>query len=287
MSMHAYLHDFAVTVTTYARNLLPVLGVCLALELLLPLGKAGFASRFRATRFWVAYIFITAAFFAAFNSLWSKIGIRPLFTLDLSVLSHAEHSAVRWPAYIAIAIISTILGDFFYYWFHRLQHTSSFLWRFHEVHHAIRDMNAINSAHHWTEEIFRIPFIVVPMTLLINWNTGYVPAIIAAIMGAQGIYEHSATRINLGWFRYIIPDNRFHRMHHSIHKSDWNRNFGSGSAIWDIIFRTARFPRRNEWPEVGVPGVAEPRTMADYLFMPFRRRNHAITARSTENVTTQ
>ena len=39
-----------------------------------------------------------------------------------------------------------------------------------------------------------------------------------------------------------------------------------------MLFGTAYFPRRDEWPAVAVDGVPEPRTIADYLLMPFREK---------------
>jgi len=38
-----------------------------------------------------------------------------------------------------------------------------------------------------------------------------------------------------------------------------------------VLFGTAYFPRADEWPAVGLDDVPEPRTIADYLLMPFRK----------------
>jgi sterol desaturase/sphingolipid hydroxylase (fatty acid hydroxylase superfamily) len=133
-------------------------------------------------------------------------------------------------------------------------------------------MNGTNNNHHFTEEIFRIPFITIPMTLLISVDQGLVPIIITTLIGMQGQYEHSTTRLHLGPLRYIVADNRYHRLHHSLNREDWGHNFGSFVPFWDIVFRTARFPAKGYWPPVGVPGVPEPKTLRDFLFMPFYRR---------------
>ena len=132
-------------------------------------------------------------------------------------------------------------------------------------------MSALNSNHHFTEELFRIPFVTIPMTLLFSFDTAYVPWIWATLLGWQGVYEHSSTRLHLGWFRYLIPDNRFHRIHHSREAAHLNKNFGSGSSFWDLVFGTAYFPRKSEWPDVGLDGLAEPRTLREFLFRPFWR----------------
>ncbi len=156
-----------------------------------------------------------------------------------------------------------------------------FLWRFHAVHHSLREMNAWNSNHHFTEEIFRIPFVAIPLSLLFQGDPGYVPAIIIYVMRMQGQFEHSSTKFNLGFLRYIIADNRYHRIHHSIEQRHWNKNFGFFTPLWDIIFGSVWFPQKKEWPNVGLPQIDEPKTLSDFLWRPFR--NQSFTASSSEH----
>ena len=168
-------------------------------------------------------------------------------------------------------LISVQVTEFFYYWFHRLQHRVKFLWHFHAVHHSLREMNAFNSNHHFTEEVFRIPFVTIPISLLFSFEQGYVPWLFAALMGWQGIYEHSATRVHFGLLRYLVPDNRFHRIHHSMEPRHFDRNFGSGTALWDFVFGTIYYPKGSEWPRVGIEEIHEPRSMREFLLAPFQR----------------
>lgn len=259
----------------YAWHILLASSICFALELFWPASKYSMRSRVRGGLFWAVYITITASFFAVFNALWAKLHITPLVTVNLGVLSYSEHKWLHVISWFGAPLVAGIIGEFFYYWFHRAQHTFPIMWRFHEVHHSIEEMSAWNSNHHFTEEIFRIPFITLPMSLLIGMNTGLVPWIILTLIGMQGQYEHSCTRWNLGPLRYIVADNRYHRIHHSVVREQWGHNYGSFVPFWDIIFRTAIFPKKDEWPDVGVPGVPEPKTIRDFMFMPFRRRASA------------
>ncbi|HEX4042032.1 MAG TPA: sterol desaturase family protein [Xanthobacteraceae bacterium] len=243
--------------------------VIAVMEWVLPRSRYSLISRVRAVSFWVAYIAITAAAFTLFWDLWGRLGVPPLFHINLAGLSTSSNVIVAAAGGMVASLAPVFAFDFFYYWFHRLQHKSPFLWRFHAVHHSIAEMSAFNSNHHFTEEIFRIPFVVMPTTLLFSFDQGYVPWVWASLLGWQGIYEHSATRLHFGWFRYIIPDNRFHRIHHSLQPEHFHKNFGSGSAIWDIVFGTAHFPRREEWPEVGLDRAIEPKSLKDFLWRPF------------------
>ena len=271
--MHEFLSAAWSGFLDYGRHVACAGLICLMLELTFPASRYSLRSRLRAAWFWVAYIAIRVAFFTVFNRLWTEIGVRPLISVDLTSLTTSQWPAVRVVSWIFVPIAISMASEFFYYWFHRLQHTNHFLWRFHEVHHSLREMSAINSNHHWTEEIFRIPFVIIPMSLLFSFNPGYIPTIIFFLFGLQGLYEHSCTRLNLGPLRLLIADNRFHRLHHSIRREHWNRNFGSATIVWDLVFGTARLPKRDEWPDVGLSYVDEPQTLSQFLNMPFRRRS--------------
>ena len=243
----------------------------LGLELVFGWNKYSYGSRLRGALFWVVYIVITVTVLTAFHVLWNKLGIKPLVTISLAEYFSSENKILTVFGWVTAPIIAIIISDFFYYWFHRAQHTWAFLWVFHAEHHAIREMSAWNSNHHWTEEIFRIPFIAIPMRFLIGVDPGFVPVLVLVLLGAQGQYIHSHTRLSLGPLRYIVADNRFHRIHHSVERPHWNRNYGSFTSIWDNLFRTAVFPKKNEWPETGLDEYDEARTVREYLFRPFQK----------------
>jgi sterol desaturase/sphingolipid hydroxylase (fatty acid hydroxylase superfamily) len=245
--------------------------LCFVLEMAWPRSRYSLRSRFKAALFLFVYVAITASFFAAFNAVWARIGIQPLLVINLGWL--AEHGP--WPIRIAGTLLGVVAGafvlEFFYYWFHRMQHTVPFFWRFHAVHHSIEELSGWNSYHHATEEIFRIPFVILPVLMVIAVNPGYVPVWIPALTAAQGFFEHSCTRLHFGWLRYLIADNRYHRIHHSNELRHIGKNFGSFTPIWDWLFGTAHFPVREEWPATGLSDLREPKSLSDYLLRPFKR----------------
>lgn len=97
-------------------------------------------------------------------------------------------------------------------------------------------------------------------------------ALTMTLITFQAHLSHSSTRINLGPLRYIIGDNKFHRIHHSLEAHHRRRNYGFFTTIWDTVFRTAYWPSKNEWPEVGLRDQPEPLTARDYVMFPFDRR---------------
>lgn len=228
-------------------------------------------SRLKAAWYWLVYIVITVLFYSAFNRIWHSLGIKPWLSVDLSGWSRSGNRGLQALGWIVVPVTVVVISEFFYYWFHRLQHRSAFLWTFHSEHHSLREMSAWNSNHHFTEELFRIPFVTIPMSLLFHFDTGFAPAIVWVLIGMQGQFEHSHTRLNLGWLRYVIADNRYHRIHHSVETRHYNRNFGSFTSIWDHLFGTAHFPAADEWPDTGIDAHGEPRKLSEFLFRPWRK----------------
>ena len=246
------------------------------MELTFPATRYSLSSRIRGYAFWVVNILITAVALRAFSVAFGALGLHPLWTFrPFANIDGFLHGAALWaPIGFVELTVAAFLGNivffFFYYWFHRAQHALPWLWKFHEVHHSVTEMSAINCNHHFTEEIFRIPFITIPTSLIIGIDSGATPFLVAAFLSLQTLYEHSCTRLRMPFIKYLINDNSYHRIHHSIEEHHWNKNFCSFTPIWDIVFRTAYFPTRDEWPDTGVPGVREPLSVREMLFMPFR-----------------
>lgn len=269
--MSNYFLDVFHGVQDYGWHILWVSMLLSGAELVFGRNRYSLQSRVKAMLFWFSYILITVMFFAVFNKFWASLGIQPLLRLDLSAFPGSTNPVVSMMGLVITPILGGISAEFFYYWFHRLQHSNRFMWAFHREHHALREMSAWNSAHHCTEEIFRIPFITLPMALLFHMEIGPVPLFMSVLMGMQGQFEHSHTRLNLGALRYVVADNCYHRIHHSLEERHWNKNFGSFTSVWDNLFGTAYFPAKNEWPDTGLAELDEPKTLSEYLFRPWKK----------------
>jgi sterol desaturase/sphingolipid hydroxylase (fatty acid hydroxylase superfamily) len=188
-----------------------------------------------------------------------SIGIPPLIKISADTLAGT-----------ALATVAVLfVADLFQYWLHRAQHASPFLWRFHSVHHSVEEMGALSGYHHVTEPFIHATVIGIPLAVLFTSPTA---AAIIVIVQFQGNYLHSATRLNFGPFARIIVDNRVHRIHHSNEGRHFDKNFGTFTLLWDWLFGTAYFPRRDEWPTTGIIGQPETKTVGEYLMRPFRYR---------------
>lgn len=248
-----------------------------ALELLLPRGRHGIRARLPGLLFWALWIPVSALLYDGFHVLWQALGVAPLIVLPL------EFGWAGALAVLAAPIASAMVYDFFFYWFHRAQHR--WLWRYHAVHHSIRELNAVNAYHHITEPAFQTVFLLLPASL-VTVDAGYLTPAMVVILHLHASFIHSPTSLHLGPLRALFADNRFHRIHHSLEPRHFDRNFGAFTTLWDRLFGTAHFPVRDEWPDTGLADIAQPHSLASWLVLPFRQP-HSIDTEATNRFPAQ
>jgi sterol desaturase/sphingolipid hydroxylase (fatty acid hydroxylase superfamily) len=242
--------------------------IFLAIETLFPRRgvKVSTLSRLKAIVFWMVYGAVIVLMAHGMTLLWTPLGIKPL-------IPRLAPAALPVVGVAAAGVVAAYIGDFFYYWCHRAQHR--FFWRFHAVHHSVREMNGLTAYHHVSEQLFQFALYSAPLSLLID--SPYSVPILGTLLAFQGNYQHSPTRLNFGRLGRHFVDNRFHRIHHSLEPRHHDRNFALFTTVWDVVFGTAYFPRDDEWPATGVADVPEPQTVVDFLILPFRRRRRVDT----------
>ena len=216
-------------------------------------------------KFWLAYLVVAYGWSKIAILLIAKLGLVPVFAWKIQ----DDSGGAIHPLVVALGILIPMWAfDFFYYWFHRAQHRFDVLWRFHRVHHSIVQLNCLNSYHHVFEEMFRFPFIAIPLALLLKVDVPQL-VLLSAFVSTWGLYIHSDTRIHFGALGWVFGDNVNHRIHHSI--EHFNKNFAAFFPIWDRLFGTYQRPERDTLPPVGLENVPPPTGVVDYLLMPFRR----------------
>lgn len=275
-----YSHAYGIVNAMLIRLRLPaeICAVYALLEFLLPRGRRNsWASYLRGARFLVVGAVINTLVFTVVWAVFDPDQVKPLAILDLGTLTRSDSLPLRVLGWLVAAFAVSMLGNFIYYWLHRAQHAVPLLWRFHKVHHSVREMSATNSYHHVTESLLEYVVVLVPMTFLLGVAAGPVPWIVLVITGTQDYFIHSSTAIDIGPLRYLIGENRFHRIHHSLEARHFDRNFATSTPLWDVLFGTAYFPQRGEWPEVGFADTQDPQTIGEFLMMPFRSETPAPT----------
>jgi sterol desaturase/sphingolipid hydroxylase (fatty acid hydroxylase superfamily) len=193
----------------------------------------------------------------------------PLFSFQLNGYVSDKTGIARLALILPLAAIPALVLDFFYYWFHRLQHTLPWLWEQHKLHHTEVVLNVTSSyRHHWLENTFRAFVIVFPMALLIKITP--VEAGLASVLTTQlGYFIHANIRLQLGPLSRFIGCPQVHRIHHSVEAKHYNRNFAAYFPMWDVIFGTYYHPHGDEFPATGISGEPAKQPMKEVLWGPF------------------
>lgn len=136
-----------------------------------------------------------------------------------------------------------ILGwDAIYYWNHRLNHESRWLWAMHVVHHSSERYNLSTALRQPVAEGLTMS---VPYGLLAL--AGVRPSVIENARALNLIYQfwiHTEAVRSIGWLENVLNTPSHHRVHHGTNRQYLDRNHGSILIIWDRLFGT--FEREDE-----------------------------------------
>jgi sterol desaturase/sphingolipid hydroxylase (fatty acid hydroxylase superfamily) len=251
------LPGLAVDLLKSATGLAFMFAPLVAIEQIWPASK-GPRQYWVGLKFWLVHLVFVALMWRGMVHLFAIRDIQPLMTWT------PGEQMILMPLAI---MASRLVTDFCYYWMHRAQHAIPVLWRFHAVHHSFTNLNTINSAHHLTEEILRVPLTILPVALLIQIELSDV-VILTAFASVWGHYIHADTRVNMRWALPWIADNSFHRIHHSVEQRHFNKNFASFFPLLDLAFGTYLKPDQS-WPATGLPNQPQPETVFEYVVAPF------------------
>ncbi len=172
---------------------------------------------------------------------------------------------------IASWMLYLLLLDFFYYWFHRAQHSIGLLWDQHEVHHSDTTLNVSTGArHHWSEFILQQLFVIVPLSVLFEL-TPQRTGVVAAVFGSWAFFNHLNIKLPLGRYSWLVVAPQLHWIHHSRLPQHLNRNFAGYFPVWDVLFGTYCAPERDEYPPVGLVSGHRIETAWSATVWPFTR----------------
>lgn len=185
---------------------------------------------------------------ARFDGLFTALG----FSLHANWLSAS-------PLWLQFAV-AFFLVDFMQWGVHNLLHRVPFLWRIHQVHHSIVEMDFLGSMRfHFGEAIVYKSLLYVPLALVgFSGDVLFWLAIVGTLIGHL---NHANTRLRFGPLVYFFNSPEMHLWHHAHPQSDVSLprvgvNFGINLALWDWIFKTAYLP--SDPPSaLGFEGIAQ------------------------------
>lgn len=130
-----------------------------------------------------------------------------------------------------------LLGwDAIYYWNHRFNHESRWLWAMHVVHHSSERYNLSTALRQPVAEGLTM---AVPYGLLAL--AGLRPSVIENARALNLIYQfwiHTEAVQSIGWLENVLNTPAHHRVHHGSNSRYLDRNHGSILIVWDRLFGT-------------------------------------------------
>ena len=183
--------------------------------------------------------------YKALGLLFNEIGIT---TKSLAVFNISN-----WPIGLQLVVFFVIL-DFVQWLTHVLLHKYEVLWRFHKVHHSVKEMGfAAHLRYHWMENILYKPLKTLGVMVLGGFEPeqAYIVHFIAITIGHL---NHANIRITWGPFKYILNNSVMHLYHHMKalpENKPKGINFGISLSIWDFLFKTNYVPDENGEIELG------------------------------------
>jgi sterol desaturase/sphingolipid hydroxylase (fatty acid hydroxylase superfamily) len=176
---------------------------------------------------------------------------------------------------IVSLITLLVLFDLWMYVWHRINHTFSFFWRFHKVHHTDLAMDVTTTLRFHPVEIilsilFRIPiFFVLGISFeeLIIYET---------ILQSVILFHHS--NINIlpkldKILRVMLVSPLMHRIHHSKVWKETNSNYSSVLSLWDRLFSSYEY-RKDDFKFIfglNILREAKWQNITGLLLTPFRK----------------
>ena len=186
-----------------------------------------------------------------------------------AIVGEAVASQPLWLQFAEIVL----LADLGFYAAHRLFHSVPALWRIHQVHHSIEEMDWLAAARvHPIDQI-----VTKSASLLPCFALGFSPWAIgawAALYHWHSLLLHANVRIGFGPLNRLIASPAFHRWHHCRDREAWDRNFAGQLALWDHLFGTAYMPEGRRAERFGI-GEKLPDGYPAQLLHPFRRPDSA------------
>ena len=184
---------------------------------------------------------------AKLNLSLASLNLMILLPSGILMAFMLEWSKNAWPGIamlalptVAKAIMIILLIDLWMYIWHRLNHESAFLWKFHSVHHSDPTLDVTTSWRFHYIEILISELLRLPLFMLLGAGIEHL-LLYSLIMTPIIEFQHSNVSIAPALdrlLRLIIPSPMMHRLHHSSLRNEHDSNYGSMLSLWDRLFGT-------------------------------------------------
>ena len=196
----------------------------------------------------------------------SRIGVRALVTIYVlqSLGGNIDEPSNIHP--LLITLVLFLVGDFWTYLWHRINHTYEPFWVFHAVHHSAEFLVPFTSFRShplyglFSRSLEVVIFGVMDGLLLALFVTSIEIHTLIGINTLSFIYAVTGNNLRHShiWLGYgpilsrIFISPAMHQIHHSRAPKHYNKNYGGMFAIFDWAFGTLYIPKEKEELEFGI-----------------------------------
>ena len=191
----------------------------------------------------------------------------PVVAVGLAIMAEERgwglFNVLEAPAWIAFAV-SLLALDLAIYLQHVMFHAVPALWRLHRMHHADLEFDVTTGLRFHPVEILLSMGIKLAVVAVLG-PPAVAVLVFEILLNGTAMFNHGNVRIPLGLdrvLRWLVVTPDMHRVHHSIHPSETNSNFGFNLPWWDRLLGTYRAQPR-EGHEGMTIGIEQFRTSRD------------------------
>lgn len=254
-----------------------LLGISLlvwSLELILPWrkGQKAFRKDFWLDAFYMFFNFflfsliiyngVSNVFVELFNDFLGLFGVENIVAVEVS----------SWP-YVLQFLLMFFVADFIQWNIHRLLHWHPKLWKFHQIHHSVKEMGfAAHLRFHWMETVVYKSIQYIPLAMIgFGIDDFFILHIFTIIIGHL---NHANLNWDYGPLKYVFNNPKMHIWHHAKKLPEGHKygvNFGLTLSIWDYLFKTAYVPKDGRDIELGFENDESfPENFKDQNIYPFK-----------------
>ncbi|MDX2238298.1 MAG: sterol desaturase family protein [Hyphomonadaceae bacterium] len=164
-----------------------------------------------------------------------------------------------WASGAAGIALDLIVLDAWMYAWHRCNHESPFLWRFHAIHHRDEWLDATSAVRFHPGEIILAAFARAPVLMLFDITLAAV-IVYETLALASAIFQHSNVRLSQGLersLRRVIVTPSHHWLHHHAQRRAADSNYATILTMWDRAFGTYNAAPRTPSLSIGLEGARD------------------------------
>lgn len=195
-------------------------------------------SKMRGQR-WMTNLLMLTADVAVLRLLLPLLAVG--WALQVQAFGWGLFNQATWPYWLEF-VLTVLIFDLVVYGQHRLMHYVPLFWRLHRVHHSDLEFDASTGVRFHPLEIVFSMLIKLGLVTVLGADAVAV-MVFEVLLNASSLFEHANLRIPQQvdrWLRLLVVTPDMHRVHHSVHADEYNRNFGFSFPWWDRLLGSYR-----------------------------------------------